>query len=77
MEISTIKGGIANRGNNMKTQFLTGIIVFRKKKINLTKIYLFINYNTIINYILIINELSNFNHMLGVASQNRVSGPSR
>ena len=39
--------------------------------------YLFINYNTITNYILIIFELSNFNHMLGVVSQTRVSGGNR
>ena len=37
-------------------------------------IYLFINYNTITNYILIIYELSNFDHLLGVESQTRVSG---
>ena len=30
--------------------------------------YLFINYNTITNYILIIYELSNFDHLLGVVS---------
>ena len=34
-------------------------------------IYLFINYNTIINYILIIYELSNFKHELGVVSQDQ------
>ena len=34
---------------------------------------LFINYNTITNYILIIYELSNLNHTLGVVSQTRVS----
>ena len=32
-------------------------------------IYLFINYNTITNYILILYELSNFDHLLGVVSQ--------
>ena len=37
----------------------------------------FLNYNTITNYILIIYELSNFAHLLGVASQNRVSGGNR
>ena len=34
--------------------------------------YLFINYNTITNYILIIYELSNFDHLLGIVSQTRV-----
>ena len=34
---------------------------------------LFINYNTITNYILIIYELSNFDHVLGVVLQTRVS----
>ena len=37
-------------------------------------IYLFINYNAITNYILIIYELSNFDHLIGVMSQARVSG---
>ena len=36
------------------------------------KVYLFINYNTITDYILIIYELSNFNHVVGVAAQTRV-----
>ena len=40
-------------------------------------IYLFINYNTITNYILIIYELSSFDHLLGVLSQTRVSGGNR
>ena len=40
-------------------------------------IYLFINYNTITNYILIIYEQSNFDHLLGVVSQTRVSGGNR
>ena len=31
--------------------------------------YLFVNYNTITNYILTIYELSNFDHVLGVVSQ--------
>ena len=39
--------------------------------------YLFINYNTITNYILIIYELSNIDHLLGVVSQTRVSGGNR
>ena len=39
-------------------------------------IYLLI-YNTITNYILIIYELSNFDHLLGVVSQTRVSGGNR
>ena len=39
--------------------------------------YLFINYNTITNYILIIYELSNFDHVLSVVSQTRVSGGNR
>ena len=38
---------------------------------------LFINYNTITNYILIIYELSNFDHLLGVVSQTRVSSGNR
>ena len=40
-------------------------------------IYLFINYNTITNYILTIYELSNLDHTLGVVSQTRVSGVNR
>ena len=36
-------------------------------------IYLFINYNTITIYILIMHELSKFYHVLGVMSQTRVS----
>ena len=40
-------------------------------------LYLFINYNTIKNYILIIYELNNFNHVLGVVSQAKVPGGSR
>ena len=39
--------------------------------------YLFINYKTITNYILISYELSNFDHVLGVVSQTRVSGGNR
>ena len=38
---------------------------------------LFINYNTITNYILIIYELNNFDHVFGVVSQTRVSGGNR
>ena len=37
-------------------------------------LFLFINYNTITNYILIIYELSNFDHLFGVVSQTRDSG---
>ena len=40
-------------------------------------IYLFINYNTITNYMLIIYEQSNFDHVLAVVSQIRVSGGNR
>ena len=40
-------------------------------------IYLFTKYNKITNYILIIYELSNFDHLLGVVSQTRVSGGIR
>ena len=36
-----------------------------------------INYNTITNYILIIYELSNFDHVFGVVSQTKVSGGNR
>ena len=39
--------------------------------------YLFNNYNTITNYIVIIYELNNFNHVFGVVSQTRVSGGNR
>ena len=39
--------------------------------------YLFINYNKITNYILIIYELSKFDHLLGIVSQTRVSGENR
>ena len=35
------------------------------------------NTNTITNYILIIYELSNFDHVLGVVSQTRVSDGNR
>ena len=38
---------------------------------------LFINYNTILNYILIIYKLSNFDHVLRVVSQTRVYGGNR
>ena len=43
------------------------------------RFHLFINYNTITNYtrILIIYELSNFDHMFGVVSQTRDSGGNR
>ena len=41
--------------------------------IELICIYLFINYNTITNYILIIYKLSNLDHVLSVVSQARVS----
>ena len=44
---------------------------------NLIFFYLFINYNTNTNYIPIIYELSNFDHVLGVVSQTRVSGGNR
>ena len=40
-------------------------------------IYLFINYNTIANYIQIIYELSNFDHKLSVVLQTRVSGENQ
>ena len=40
-------------------------------------IYLHINYNTITNCVLIIYELSNFDHVLGVVSQTRVSSGNR
>ena len=36
-----------------------------------------INYNTVTNYILIINELSNFEHMLGIVLQTGVFGGNR
>ena len=38
---------------------------------------LFINYNTITNYIRIIYDLSNFNHVLGVVSQTKASDGNR
>ena len=38
---------------------------------------LVINYNAITNYILSIHELSNFDHVLGVVLQARVSGRNR
>ena len=45
---------------------------------NGTKIdYLFINYNTFTNYILIVYELNYFDHVLDVASQTRVTGGNR
>ena len=40
-------------------------------------LFLFINNNTITNYILIIYELSNFEHLLGAVSQTRVFGLNR
>ena len=40
-------------------------------------IYLFINNNTITNYTLIIYELSNLDHTLGVVSQTRASSGNR
>ena len=36
--------------------------------------YFFIYYNAITNYAIIIYELINFDHVLGVGSQTRVSG---
>ena len=36
-------------------------------------LYLFINYHTITYYLLIINELSNFGHVVGVVLQTRFS----
>ena len=39
--------------------------------------YLFINYNTITNYILITYELSNFDHVFGEVLQTRVFGGNR
>ena len=39
--------------------------------------FIFINYNIIKNYILIIHELSNFYHVLGVVSLAKVSGGNR
>ena len=41
------------------------------------KIFEFINYNTITNYVPNIYELSSFDHMLGVVSQTTVSGWNR
>ena len=41
---------------------------------NPTFIYLFNNYNTNPNYTLSIYRLCNFDHVLGVVSQTRVSG---
>ena len=43
-------------------------------KCHLQILNIFFNYNTITNYILIIYELSNLDHTLGVVSQIRVSG---
>ena len=40
-------------------------------------IYLFINYNTITNYILIIYQLCNFDRVLDTVSQIRVSDGNR
>ena len=40
-------------------------------------IYLFIYFNAITSYILIIYELSNFDHVFGVVLQNRVTGENR
>ena len=37
-------------------------------------LYLSINYNIIANYILIIYDMSNFDHVLCVVSQTKVSG---
>ena len=57
------------------------IIQFKPKQLAIydcnRSIYLFINYNTITNYILIIYELSNFDHVLCVVSQTRISGGNR
>ena len=50
---------------------------FLGDEINYYHIYLFINYNTITNYILIIYELSNLDHVLSVVSQTRLSGKNR
>ena len=50
------------------------LIIFKQLS-KILFISLFINYNTTTNYILIIiYELSNFDQVLGVVSQTRVSG---
>ena len=43
-------------------------------KVLLNLYLIIINYNTIINYILITYELSNFDYVLGVVSHTKVSG---
>ena len=60
--------------------FSTGMLVKQDNLalFNLNDIYLFIIIdNTITNYILILYELSNFNNVLGVVSQTRVSYGNR
>ena len=56
--------------HNLKTWRIKNVLHWKKN-------YLFISYNTIINYILIIYELSNCDHVVGIVSQNRVSDGSR
>ena len=43
----------------------------------LINLFLFINYNTTTNYIVIIYVPSNFDHVLGVETQTRHSGGNR
>ena len=52
-------------------------VYFDSDSVKRKRFYLFINYNTITNYILIIYELNKFYHLLGVVSQTRVSGGNR
>ena len=44
---------------------------------SLIAIYIYVSYNTIANYFLIVYELSNLDHLLGVVSQTKVSGGNR
>ena len=56
----------------MRTLYLPILFIFE-----VAIFILFLNYNTIKNYILIIYELSNLYHVLSAVSQIRVSGGTR
>ena len=58
------------------SELFSFVYIFKIRKC-LIFIYLFINYNTITNYVRIIYELNNFDYVIGVMSQARVSGGNR
>ena len=67
--MSQTRGSGGNRTHDPYANNLR--IFFPKEKL----VYLLINYNEITNYIPIIYELSNFDHMLGFSGGNRNHDP--